>query len=262
MARTQEPSIAVNIPINAPPHVYAAAAEQCLEWGRPDDALKVSDLGLERHPSYAGLRLFRAEALLLNGRAEQGEEDLRAVLVAEPQHPRALKQLARLLVVQRRFREALPILERAEFILISDQDIPQWLQIAEQGALQEPETPLQPLELPVQVPDLSERCSELLETPGVLAVSISDGTRERHCGAEWDHHANAVTRLREMETQMAGVLAEAGFGSLVDAYVHMGETTVMSHHRAKMTVCVAADSRTREGLIAWQCRKALGEASE
>jgi len=67
MASTQDMSMAVNIPPNAPQHVYAAAAEQALEWGRADGALQVADLGLSRHPGYTGFVGWQHPIRLRNG---------------------------------------------------------------------------------------------------------------------------------------------------------------------------------------------------
>ncbi len=264
MSTLQEIDLAVNIPQNAPMHIYAAAAEKCLEWSRPDSALKVCDLGLQRHPSYAGLRLFRAESLLLQNRAEHAEADLRAVLLAEPQHPRALKLLGHTLMTQRRFREALPVLERAEFILMGDQDIPQWLAAAEKGAEAEA---LAPPDAPTvdAAPGASEvagRLADLVSVPGALAASVTLGQWESHGGPEWDAYETALKGMRALEESMGSVLSEAGFGPLTDISLHEGAALLTAHFAEDATVRMAADGRTREGLVAWQCRKALGEVAE
>lgn len=264
MSTLQDIDLAVNIPPNAPMHIYSAAAEKCLEWNRPDSALKVCDLGLKRHPSYAGLRLFRAEALLLEQRVEHAEEDLRAVLGAEPQHPRALKLLGHTLMTQGRFRDALPVLERAEFILVGDPDIPEWLAAAEQGAEQEALAPPEP---EAARPDrtaaeMAERLEGLLSLPGALAASIECGELERHDGPEWEAYGSALDEIQRMKERMAAVLDLSGLGPLSDITMHEGAAMVTAHWGAESSVRLAVDGRTREGLIAWQCRKALGEVAE
>lgn len=258
MARTKDPFILVEIPPNAPPHIYCAAAEQCIERGQGQNALRISNLGLERNPSYTSLRLYRAEALRLCGEAENGEDDLRAVLAAEPQHPRALKCLSGLLMTQERFEEALPVLERAEFILMNDPDIGRWIEIAEQ-AIREAEEHGSAPSGTMSEADIIGRLTALVDTPGVLGVSLRDGDAERHGGPEWSRMAPAMEPLRGMEGRVGLVLSDVGFGALVDSSLHRGETTLTAHHKGARRVCVMADGRAREGLIAWQCRKALAE---
>jgi tetratricopeptide (TPR) repeat protein len=239
--------------------VYAAAAEQALEWGRPEAALEVSELGLSRHPAYAGLRLFRAEALLLHKRFDEGEADLRAVLAAEPQHPHAIKTLAHLLMSRGRFRDALPILERAEFILMGDPDIPEWLKAAEAGAEnEEVATPVAFLDLP----ETSERLRELAAVPGVRAISLTSGEESRSAGLAAGEMAPALQRLAALEADIASVLTDAGFGQLTDVSLQCGDMAWSTCAGPMATVRVAADARTREGLVQWHCKKIVGEAAQ
>jgi tetratricopeptide (TPR) repeat protein len=259
MAETNQSSMAVNIPPNAPPHVYAAAAEKALEWGQPETALQVSELGLSRHPSYAGLRLFRAEALLLDKRFDEGEADLRAVLASEPQHPRAIKTLAQVLMARGRFREALPILERAEFILMGDPDIPAWLQAAESGA--EEEADVVPVSF-LDLPETTERLREMSLVPGIRAVSLSSGGETRSAGVEAGDLLPGMKRLSLLEGAMASVLADAGFGALIDVSVQSGDIAWTSHSGPMAALRVAADARVREGLVSWHCKKITGEGAE
>jgi tetratricopeptide (TPR) repeat protein len=258
MADQQKPAMAVNIPANAPPHVYAAAAEQALEWGRPEAALEVSELGLARHPAYAGLRLFHAEALLMHQRFEEGEVDLRAALAAEPQHPRATKTLAQLLMSQGRFREALPILERAEFILMGDPEIVEWLRTAEQGA--ENEAVAEPLKY-LDSPETAERLREMALAPGNRAISLSSGGDTRSAGADAGPLASNLERLATLEGSIASVLTDVGFGTLTDMSLQGGDTAWSSHSCPLAVVRVVSDARVREGLIAWHCQKLMGEAA-
>lgn len=259
MADQNQSAMAVNIPPNAPPHVYGAAAEQALEWGRPEAALEISELGLSRHPAYAGLRLFRAEALILQKRFDEGEEDLRAVLAAEPQHPHAIKTLAHLLMSRGRFRDALPILERAEFILMGDPDIPDWLKAAEQGAENEETTaPVAFLDLP----ETSERLHELVAVPGVRAIMLDSGDQTRSGGLAAGELAPAMQRLAALEADIASVLTEVGFGAVTDVSIQGGDIAWTSCAGPMATARVAADSRTREGLVLWHCKKIVGEAAQ
>jgi tetratricopeptide (TPR) repeat protein len=259
MAETNQTAMAVNIPPNAPPHVYAAAAEKALEWGRPETALEVSELGLSRHPSYAGLRLFRAEALLLDKRFEEGEADLRAVLASEPQHPRAIKTLAQVLMALGRFREALPILERAEFILMGDPDIPAWLKAAEDGA--EDEVEIEPVGF-LDLPETMERLREMSLIPGIRALALSCGGESRSAGVEAGDLLPGLQRLSHLEGAMASVMADAGFGALIDVSVQSGDIAWTSHSGPMAALRVAADVRAREGLVSWHSKKITGEAGE
>lgn len=262
MATLQEIDLAVNIPANAPPHIYAAAAEKCLEWSRPDSALKVCDLGMQRHPSYAGLRLFRAEALLLQNCPGPAEEDLRAVLAAEPQHPRALKLLCHTLMLQSRFRDALPMLERAEFLLMGDTDIPEWLSRAEEGARAEAEAPPEPPATGLSALEMQERVEDLVSLPGVLAAAFTAGGRTAHGGPEWESAGPAVEAMRGLEEALAAVLEEIGFGPATDITLREDAVVLTAHYAGDASVRMIADARTREGLVAWQCRKALGVGAE
>lgn len=257
MADSQKPAMAVNIPLNAPPHVYAAAAEQALEWGRPETALEVTDLGLSRHPAYAGLRLFRAEALLLDKQFDEGEKDLRAVLASEPQHPRAIKTLAHLLMSRGRFRDALPILERAEFILMGDPDIPDWLRAAEEGA--EHEEAVASVTF-LDLPETMERLRELAAVPGVHGVTLHSSGESRAAGAHVAEMSAALERLARLEADIASVLAEVGFGVVTDVGLQGGDISWTSCAGSMATVRVAADARAREGLVQWHCKKLVGEA--
>lgn len=258
---TTDMSMAVNIPPTAPPHVYAAAAEQCLQWGRPDGALQVSELGLQRHPTYTGLKLFRAEALLLHRKLDRSEEDLRAVLAAEPLHPRAIKILAHLLMEQHRFAEAVPILERAEFILMNDPDIPGWLQAAEQGLEDERNAPPPAYDF-LYSEETSARLSEFTEVPGVQALCILDEFNARYAGPDHDRHKRTLDSMSSLERCMSEVLHDAGFGAFHEAIVHTPDAVLAACKGTQATVRAVADPRVREGLVAWHCKKTLGEDPE
>lgn len=259
-ASTQDMSMAVNIPPSAPQHVYAAAAEQALEWGRADGALEVCELGLSRHPAYTGLRLFRAEALIKHNRNDEAEADLRSVLAAEPQHPRALKAISYLLMNQRRYKEALAYLERAEFLILDDAEITEWLAVAEERAGEEP-SPLPPPPSFLYTPDVQTRAQELSAQPGVHAVLLSADDGDRLFGEESHPAIHDLKRMAPLEQVMAGVMADAGFGELTDVTLK-SEGTLWTSRRGKSGVVrVVADARMREGLIAWHAAKVLGEDS-
>jgi tetratricopeptide (TPR) repeat protein len=252
--------MAVNIPPNAPQHVYAAAAEQALEWGRADGALQVAELGLSRHPGYTGLRCFRAEALLKHNRQEEAEEDLRAVLNSEPQHPRALKMISYLLMDQRRYREALRFLQRAEFVILDDAEITEWLGVAEARAEEAPPAPPPTLSL-LYTPDVQARAQELASVPGVHAVLLADEGDKRTFGSDGGKSRLDLERMDAVERTMGEVLQRLGFGCLTDVSLQTGDTTLTSRRSHAGVVRVAADSRLREGLIAWHAAKVLGEDS-
>ncbi|HEY3267901.1 MAG TPA: hypothetical protein VGM37_13300 [Armatimonadota bacterium] len=256
----QDMSMAVNIPPNAPPHIYAAAAAQFLEWGRADGALRVSELGIARHPNYTGLRMFRAEALILHRRIEQGEEDLRAVLAAEPQHPRAVKVLAHLLMTQKRFREAVPLLERAEFICMGDPDIPAWLDAAEKGAEEQAAAPPPPAPPSfVMALETTERVREIAALPGIRAITLSDEQNHRFFGEQSESDGRATKSMESLERDMGSLLADAGFGCLTDASLQDAESMWASRLSVKATVRVSTDASVREGLVAWHLQRILGE---
>lgn len=258
---TKEMSMAVNIPPSAPQHVYAAAAEQALEWGRADGALEVSELGLSRHPAYTGLRVFRGEALIKHNRYAEAEEDLRAALAAEPQHPRALKALCYLLMDMRRYRDALRFLQRAEFVINGDTEISEWLNVAEERADQEPEAPPPPPSF-LFTPEAQSRVQEVLALGGVKSVLLECSGEKKLFGEETTPAARDLGRMAALETALAGVLRDCGFGELTDVSLHT-EDTIWTSRRGPMGVMrVAADSRLREGLISWHLSKALGEATE
>lgn len=261
MASTQDMSMAVNIPASAPQHVYAAAAEQALEWGRADGALQVAELGLSRHPAYTGLRCFRAEALLKHNRAEEAEEDLRAVLNAEPQHPRALKALSCMLMDQRRFREALRFLQRAEFVILDDPEITEWLSAAEERADDEPPAAPPPPSF-LHTPDVQTRAQELANLPGVRAILLGDDDDTRLFGRETTASGKALEKMEGVERSIGEVLERLGFGPLKDASLQSERTTLTSRRSASGFVRVASDSSLREGLITWHAAKVLGEVHE
>ncbi|HEY3412890.1 MAG TPA: tetratricopeptide repeat protein [Armatimonadota bacterium] len=259
-ANTKEMSMAVNIPPNAPQHVYAAAAEQALEWGRADGALEVSNLGLSRHPAYTGLRVFRGEALIKHNRYSEAEEDLRAVLASEPQHPRALKAICYLLMDRQRYREALVFLERAEFVIMGDAEIIEWLGVAEQRAGQEPEAPPPPPSF-LFSPEAQSRVQEVLALNGVKSVLLECGGDNRLFGETSTPAADDLKRMGVLEASAAGVLHDCGFGDLTDVSLHSEETICTSRRGPKGVMRVAADAQLREGLIAWHLTKALAEGT-
>lgn len=257
---TEQMTLALNIPPSAPPHVYAAAAEQCLQWGRPDGALKVSQLGLDRHPSYTGLRVFRAEALLQSNRVDEAEKDLRAVLGAEPQHPKAVKLLATLLVTERRWKEALPVLDRAEFILSDDAEIAAWLKQAEEFAASGAPDSEGPQNF-VFSEETANRVSGLTTLKGVRAVSVSDDRNARRFGEEGQALSRLLDGLEPLEGRIGQILERLGFGSLKEISIQCDDTRLVSHHNGAI-LRVATDSTVREGLVNWHCAKILGENPE
>lgn len=260
MASNQDMSMAVNIPANAPQHVYAAAAEQALAWGRADGALDVCELGLKRHPAYTGLRLFRAEALLTHDRRDEAESDLLAVLSAEPQHPRALKVISSVLMDQRRYREALPFLERAEFLLFGDPEISAWLADAESREDEETEVQAAPPDA-LYSPEVQQRVGELLALQGVHSVVLDGGSGARVLGVETGNVVKGLAAMAALEESLGEVLAEAGLGTLTDVSLQTADTQWTSRRGPRGVVRVAAAVSLREGLLAWHTAKVLSEAA-
>jgi tetratricopeptide (TPR) repeat protein len=255
-ASTETPTQPPAFPSNAPPHAFAAAAEQYLTYNKPEEALQITEQGLERHPSYTGLRLFRADALLRQDRRTEAEADLRAVLEAERQHPQALKMLCRTLVDDRRWREALPLLETADFILIGDPEIGAWLKEAEVKAEEEPE----PVETgPTPEEEAAAQVADLSLIPGVEALVFNASDARVTTGRP--DLALALESLQGLQYEVGQVLEATGFGSLREVTMTCGEEQWYSRRSEAASIHVVSQG-VRSGLVSWHCAKVLGEGTE
>ena len=143
---------------------------------------------------------------------------------------------------------------------MGDPDIAEWLKAAESGAEQETEAAATVTFL--DMPQTMERLREMAAVPGIKAVSLSSGGETRAAGIESAEQTPALKALASLEGDVASILADVGFGMLLDVSVQGGDTTWTTHAGPMAAVRLASDPRVREGLIAWHCKKLTGEASE
>ncbi|MBK1721871.1 tetratricopeptide repeat protein [Thiocystis violacea] len=100
-------------PENAIP-LFMVEAEVLDEVGRGDEAMAVYDAALGAYPGDSSLLYARGLYAIKSGRIEQGEQDLRRIIDAEPNHADALNALGYTLADRtKRYDEARELIERA-----------------------------------------------------------------------------------------------------------------------------------------------------
>jgi tetratricopeptide (TPR) repeat protein len=76
--------------------VFASIADYLLTYGLIDDAHKVCEEGLKRHPQFTVGRFVMAKIHLKRGNYEEAEEQLRGVLQMNPKNEQAHKLLSKI----------------------------------------------------------------------------------------------------------------------------------------------------------------------
>ncbi|NEX22106.1 tetratricopeptide repeat protein [Thiorhodococcus mannitoliphagus] len=100
-------------PENAVP-LFMVEAEILDEVGRPDDVLAVYDAALSGFPDHTSLLYARGLYLVKQGKIDAGEQDLRRIIEAQPDHADALNALGYTLADRTtRYEEARELIERA-----------------------------------------------------------------------------------------------------------------------------------------------------
>jgi len=81
--------------------VFASIADYLLTYGLIDDAYKVCEEGLKRHPRFTVGRFMMAKIHLKRGNYEEAEEQLRGILEMNPKNEQAYNLLSKMDEVKR-----------------------------------------------------------------------------------------------------------------------------------------------------------------
>lgn len=99
---------------------YVALGDALLAMSKPEDALCVAVAGLRVRPRDVAGRIMMSRALIALERLEEAEAQLRWVVGEAPRDTCGLRLLGEVLLQQKRYDDALPVLERALWLDSAD----------------------------------------------------------------------------------------------------------------------------------------------
>ena len=188
---------------------FAPLADAYRKAGKLDDAIRVAESGVRRHPGYGGGLVVLGRALLEAGELGRASEFMERAVKETPENYLAQKTMGRIAKARGDNQRALAAFKAANFLSPEDKEVEGEIRILE-GKVYRPDG----LDLPPEPSGARE--PELVTAPGRSSGKAAGGSPEEDTGP--DGNAGNVEDTGEQKTDRPGNMAPLteGIGTALD----------------------------------------------